>query len=129
MPYFSAWIIVLQKALTEGSGARSARFSSAWRRSGMKESSSAVWFSSSPSTEDLRVVSATTRFSAASEERPASAQITSMSSESGSALRMLSSRFWRTFLMKMSGALLPTSAAATTAAASSAAPLPIGSMP
>ena len=129
VPYFSAWIMVLQKAFTEGSGARSARFSSAWRRSGMNESSSAVWFSSSPSTEDLRVVSATTRFSEASDDRPASAQITSMSSESGSALRMLSSRFWRTFLMKMSGALLPSSAAATTAAASSAAPLPIGSAP
>ena len=29
VPYFSAWIIVLTKALTEGMGARSTRFSSA----------------------------------------------------------------------------------------------------
>ncbi len=95
----------------------------------MKLSSSAVWFSSSLSADDLRPVSATTRFSAASVASPASAQITSMSSESGSALRMLSRRLFRTFFTKMSGSLLPRSAAAITAAASTIGPLPIGCIP
>ena len=95
----------------------------------MKLSSSAVCCSSSLSGEALRPVSATTRFRAASEARPASAQITSMSRESGSALRMLSRRLLRIFLTTNSGAMLPTSAAPITAAASRSAPLPIGSVP
>ena len=96
----------------------------------MKLSSSTVWFSSSPRIEDLRRFdSTTTRFSAASEESPASAQITSMSSESGSALRMLSSRLARLLFRRMSGSLLPSRAPAITAPASASAPLPIGSKP